>query len=257
MQALRCGRREPTLARSLAGALENLIEPAPDAVTQFEEGPDAWRVEAYFAEPPDIEALGRGSSQAPSAGAFRRSSSTDVPDLNWVAISQAALPPVAAGRFVVHGSHDRGTHSARAQCHPDRCRRGVRHRPPRHHAGVPVGDRPSDANAHAFGACSTWGADRACWRLRRRARCPAPTSSRPTAIPEAVAVAAANAKANGVGQRIAFACAHGPGPSLAAAGRSLRPRRSPTSSPRPLRALAPQTCHGAAPGRHARAFGAA
>ena len=32
----------------------------------------------------------------------------DVPDLNWVAISQAALPPVAAGRFVVHGSHDRG-----------------------------------------------------------------------------------------------------------------------------------------------------
>ena len=27
-------------------------------------------------------------------------------DENWVAISQAALPPVAAGRFLVHGSHD-------------------------------------------------------------------------------------------------------------------------------------------------------
>ena len=32
----------------------------------------------------------------------------DLPDLNWVAMSQAALPPVIAGRFVVHGSHDRG-----------------------------------------------------------------------------------------------------------------------------------------------------
>jgi ribosomal protein L11 methyltransferase len=28
--------------------------------------------------------------------------------LNWVAISQAALPPVRAGRFTIHGSHDRG-----------------------------------------------------------------------------------------------------------------------------------------------------
>lgn len=31
----------------------------------------------------------------------------DVPDLNWVSISQAALPPVTAGRFTVHGAHDR------------------------------------------------------------------------------------------------------------------------------------------------------
>jgi ribosomal protein L11 methyltransferase len=30
-----------------------------------------------------------------------------VPDENWVELSQAALPPVAAGRFIVHGSHDR------------------------------------------------------------------------------------------------------------------------------------------------------
>ena len=30
-----------------------------------------------------------------------------VPDANWVALSQASLPPIAAGRFIVHGSHDR------------------------------------------------------------------------------------------------------------------------------------------------------
>ncbi len=29
-----------------------------------------------------------------------------VPDENWVTVSQRALPPVAAGRFLVHGSHD-------------------------------------------------------------------------------------------------------------------------------------------------------
>ncbi len=30
-----------------------------------------------------------------------------VPDANWVALSQAALPPIKAGRFVAHGAHDR------------------------------------------------------------------------------------------------------------------------------------------------------
>jgi ribosomal protein L11 methyltransferase len=34
--------------------------------------------------------------------------SADIPDLNWVALSQAALPPVRAHRFTVHGQHDRG-----------------------------------------------------------------------------------------------------------------------------------------------------
>ena len=42
------------------------------------------------------------------AGQSPTSALEDLPDLNWVAISQAALPPVIAGRFVVHGSHDRG-----------------------------------------------------------------------------------------------------------------------------------------------------
>ena len=36
-----------------------------------------------------------------------RAAIESVPDLNWVAISQAALPPILAGRFIVHGSHDR------------------------------------------------------------------------------------------------------------------------------------------------------
>ena len=94
-------------ARSLAGALENLLDPAPDAVTQFEDGPGAWRVEAYFGGGADFAAIDAALTAA-LGGRLPALERTDVPDLNWVAISQEALPPVQAGRFIVHGSHDRG-----------------------------------------------------------------------------------------------------------------------------------------------------
>lgn len=91
-------------ARALTGALENLIVPSPDAVTQFEDGEGGWRVEAYFSE-----GMGDVGSQLEAAlgQGLPAMESEAVPDLNWVALSQAALPPVAAGRFIVHGSHDR------------------------------------------------------------------------------------------------------------------------------------------------------
>ena len=94
-------------AHTLAGALQDLIEPTPDALTLFEHGATAWRIDAYYGDKPDGERLAAqltaitGLNVAPFAVA-------DVPDENWVAMSQAALPPVYAGRFVIHGSHDRG-----------------------------------------------------------------------------------------------------------------------------------------------------
>ena len=98
---------EQDLARSIYGALQDLIEPAPDALTLFEEGPDKWRVEGYYATTPDAAALAARlecilERPPPPLNV------APVPDLNWVAISQAALPSVTAGRFVVHGSHDSG-----------------------------------------------------------------------------------------------------------------------------------------------------
>src|SRR5690606_13767443 len=72
----------------------------------FEDGPGAWRIEAYTQSRRAAEdaaaALSDGVAGAPSVAIEA------LPDLNWVAVSQAALPPVIAGRFVVHGSHDRG-----------------------------------------------------------------------------------------------------------------------------------------------------
>lgn len=98
-------------AMQIASALQDLLEPPPDALTIFEskvsdEAPPVWRIEAYFSDArtaSDIEAeLGELLGEAPPA--FR---SDEIPDLNWVALSQAALPPVRAHKFTVHGCHDR------------------------------------------------------------------------------------------------------------------------------------------------------
>jgi len=93
------------LARLVATALEDLIDPPPEALTLFEDGPN-WRIEAYVPEPADAAATTRTLEdllQQPIPPFTVEA----VPDLNWVALSQAALPPVVAGRFVIHGSHDR------------------------------------------------------------------------------------------------------------------------------------------------------
>jgi ribosomal protein L11 methyltransferase len=79
--------------------------PAPEAlaVTAFELAPPKWVVEAYYDAPPPLAAI----EQAVSARAHGKVALEAVPEANWVALSQAALPPVRAGRVVVHGGHDR------------------------------------------------------------------------------------------------------------------------------------------------------
>lgn len=95
-----------TLAMHTASTLQDFLEPAPDALTVFENGPASWRLEAYFNE--GLEGRDLASELAVYISEPLPPFTADaVPDLNWVAMSQAALPPVQAGRFTVHGSHDR------------------------------------------------------------------------------------------------------------------------------------------------------
>lgn len=103
------------LARSIAGVVQDLIDPAPQALTLFEQpaadGDPAsaaagWRIEAYFDAPTDGASLARDVAAVIGRDVPPFAAET-VPDVNWVTISQAALPPVVAGRFTVHGSHDR------------------------------------------------------------------------------------------------------------------------------------------------------
>lgn len=100
-------------ALQTAAAMAELLEPPADAVAIFEvpgddtgAPPEGWRIDAYYIEPPDADAIADAIAGLLATDRPRLVLET-VPDENWVTLSQAALPPVVAGRFTVHGSHDR------------------------------------------------------------------------------------------------------------------------------------------------------
>lgn len=90
-------------AQALAEAVENL-DPAPFAVGHFEieDGSGLFEVGAHFEEEPDpivLDLLAAVHGARPWA-------ISEVPDVDWVAKVRRDLPPVEAGRFFLHGSHD-------------------------------------------------------------------------------------------------------------------------------------------------------
>lgn len=99
------------LGQAASATLEGLEQLAPLAVTLFELAPPGFVVEAYYDEAPRLQdvrlRLAACGARLPEA------SLEEVPDQNWVALSQASLPPIAAGRFTVHGSHDRARFAMR------------------------------------------------------------------------------------------------------------------------------------------------
>jgi ribosomal protein L11 methyltransferase len=86
--------------------LEEASEPSASAVGIFERAPDRFEVFAYYPERPQrekllflLEAAGHGNRP----GDLRIE---EIPDADWVTLSQGKRGPVQAGRFFVHGSHD-------------------------------------------------------------------------------------------------------------------------------------------------------
>src|SRR5271165_2567952 len=100
-------------ARGVADLIVESFEPAEAASTAFETearwpgGGNAWAVEAYFGFEPDEEALRElvAAAAGEEAAALVEFGLTEKRD--WVANALAGLTPVRAGRFLVHGSHDR------------------------------------------------------------------------------------------------------------------------------------------------------
>ena len=96
-----------------AGALSEMLDnldPAPSAQSMFrDETSGGWRLDAYYHAAPDLLSVTKASRDILPLLADSDFSIAPVPDANWVAVSQAALPPIAAGRFLIHGSHDRST----------------------------------------------------------------------------------------------------------------------------------------------------
>src|SRR5262249_14184372 len=91
--------------RCAADLLTELAAPPGLAVTRFESRPGTFVVEAYYSVAPPLATL--LGALSPLASALGAPTLEAVPEQNWVALSQAALPPIAAGRFLVHGRHDR------------------------------------------------------------------------------------------------------------------------------------------------------
>ena len=100
-------------ARAVADLMVESFEPAEAASTAFETeaawpgGGKAWAVEVYFGFEPDEESLRELVAVAAGVDAAERAEFGLTEKQDWVANSLAGLKPVRAGRFLVHGAHDR------------------------------------------------------------------------------------------------------------------------------------------------------
>src|SRR5579862_988707 len=97
---------EPT-ARRLALTLGETLDPDDVACAAFEGDNGQWQVAIHFRSVPDeaaLRALVRLAADETAASALIIA---PVAPADWVKESLAGLKPVRAGRFIVHGAHDR------------------------------------------------------------------------------------------------------------------------------------------------------
>lgn len=107
-------RTVESVARAVADIVVETFDPAETAAAAFEEktstetwnsGP--WIVEVYFGHAPDEENVRALVAIAAGEDAAAQIEFGRVAQRDWVASSLEGLSAVRAGRFLVHGSHDR------------------------------------------------------------------------------------------------------------------------------------------------------
>jgi ribosomal protein L11 methyltransferase len=95
-------------AMRIAQALEEALDPSPVAVGLFERGENRLEVFAHYDAPPPREALLKVIGNAVPLDGVGPLRIEALPPADWVRLSQGKRGKVEAGRFLVHGSHDRG-----------------------------------------------------------------------------------------------------------------------------------------------------
>src|SRR5580704_6727226 len=83
------------------------FDPAETAAAVVEASDGGWIAELYLRGAADRDAIRDVVARAAGRGAARALTFETIAEKDWVAASLAGLKPVAAGRFVVHGHHDR------------------------------------------------------------------------------------------------------------------------------------------------------
>jgi ribosomal protein L11 methyltransferase len=94
-------------ARRVTDVLGECFDDGELAIAAFERPDKSWEVSLHLAELPDPNGIRALIAQAAGSAAASNMTIETVAATDWVAASLEGLVPVSAGRFVVHGSHDR------------------------------------------------------------------------------------------------------------------------------------------------------
>lgn len=98
-----------TEAYAASDRLEQALEDEglPIAVLEIDEAADIHEVSIYADAVSPLDIQGLIDSVLEELGIDTQTASENVPDIDWVSKSLEGLAPVHAGRFIVHGRHDR------------------------------------------------------------------------------------------------------------------------------------------------------
>jgi ribosomal protein L11 methyltransferase len=94
-------------AKRVVDLLSEILVEGEAAVAAFEQPDGRWDATVHFAEPPDRALLRALVANAASEEVATTLAFDTVEARDWVKASLEDLVPVPAGRFVVHGAHDR------------------------------------------------------------------------------------------------------------------------------------------------------
>ena len=98
---------DETTARRLATYFSECLDPEDTACAAFEGDDGRWQLAIHFRDRPNDAALRALMETAQDGAAAEALTIEPVEAADWVAQSLSGLTPVRAGRFIVHGAHDR------------------------------------------------------------------------------------------------------------------------------------------------------
>jgi ribosomal protein L11 methyltransferase len=95
------------VAERLFALLSESLHPERTACSLFETAPGVRTIAVHFRDSPDASALRDLVAAAAGEEVAEQLVFETIAKIDWVAASLAGLAPVEAGRFIVHGAHDR------------------------------------------------------------------------------------------------------------------------------------------------------